>query len=252
MKEGKKTILGRGGESQGSDVSNVPLCPYLILWQSSHWLQWEYDLAGERQAEQNSFKAILMHCFPFLTLTNSFPFFFFSLSLLFSSLLLMQFLYSNRKVALQQPRKCCTQKTHQGPSRMEDDNNQIVWVKSKAGNWNLQSDWLITTITQCLHQSKSEWKKQETKKKIQVKSMGLGNIESVVNLLKWLLISLMFFKTFNSERRHSITRTITYKMKANVWSTETFGIFCHSRKRTSAPVAMQTATGSKDKARRVR
>lgn len=82
--------------------------------------------------------------------------------------------------------------------------------------------------------------------------MGLGNIESAVNLLKWLLISLMFLKIINSERRHNITRALTYKMKANVSYTEVFGIFPHSRKRTSAPLAMQTATGRDYKARRVR
>lgn len=140
-----------------------------------------------------------MHCFPFSTLKTHFLFFF-SLSLLFSFLLLMKFLYSNRKAAHQQPWKCCTQKTHQGPSCVKDDNDQTrtafsdsVVNMSEVQGWKLkcaQSGWLITAITQCLYQSKSEWKKRETKKKnMQVKSyaLGLGNIEPAGNLLKMIV-----------------------------------------------------------------
>jgi len=102
-KKERKPFYEGEEKSQGSDVHDVPLWPYWILWQRSHWLQWEYDLAGKKQAELKSIKIILMHCFPFLTLTSSFPFFpslFFYCCCCSSST-------STEKAVLRQPLKRC-------------------------------------------------------------------------------------------------------------------------------------------------
>lgn len=81
---------------------------------------------------------------------------------------------------------------------MEDDNNQTKTAfsdsavnVSEAQGWKLksaQSDWLITTITQCLYQSKLERKEWETKeKKMQAKSCGVGKYQTCCELTEVII-----------------------------------------------------------------